>query len=137
PYLYTDGIGMVDLGTLPGGTGGQANGINALGLLVGFGDTSAGAQHAFLYRNGTMTDLNTLISPSSGWVLSIAVDINDLGSIVGVGTHNGQTASFLLTPVPEPSTLALVALGMGAIYIRRRDSGAVGSGATFFFTIIH
>jgi MYXO-CTERM domain-containing protein len=53
-------------------------------------------------------------------VLTTAVDINDLGSIVGIGTHNGQTAAFLLTPVPEPSSMALAALAAGALCLRLR-----------------
>jgi probable HAF family extracellular repeat protein len=123
PFLYTDGVGMVDLGTLPGGTGGTAEAINALSVLVGSADTSGGSSHAFVYRNGMMIDLNTLIGPSLGWTLTEANGINDNGLIVGRGTLNGRQTSFLLTPVPEPSSLALVAVGAGALctwYRRRR-----------------
>ncbi len=51
-----------------------------------------------------MVDLNTLISPSSGWTLTAAGGMNDLGEIAGYGTIGGVTHAFLLTPVPEPST---------------------------------
>ena len=69
--------------------------------------------HAFLYSNGTMTDLNNLISPSFGWTLESATAINDNGQIVGYGLGpSGQTDAFLLTPVPEPSTLALLGAGV-------------------------
>jgi formylglycine-generating enzyme required for sulfatase activity len=60
-----------------------------------------------------MQDLNTLISSASGWELSTASGINDSGQIAGYGTINGNRHAFLLTPVPEPSALAL--LGMGGI----------------------
>ena len=57
-----------------------------------------------------MADLNRLILPESGWVLSDTTDIQDDGSILarGVGT-TGTTHLLLLTPnpVPEPGTLAL------------------------------
>jgi len=47
------------LGTLGGATS-AAMGINAGGLIVGDATTSAGSEHAFLYSNGTMADLNSL-----------------------------------------------------------------------------
>ncbi|HEY9727697.1 MAG TPA: hypothetical protein V6D50_14705, partial [Chroococcales cyanobacterium] len=56
-----------------------------------------------------MTDLNSLISPDSGWLLSGAQGINNVGQIVGDGYINNEFHAFLLTPVsetvpiPEPS----------------------------------
>jgi hypothetical protein len=67
--------------------------------------------HAFLYSGGVMTDLNTLIDPTSGWVLQTAQAINDSGQITGYGIIGGQTHAFLLTPIPEPSSVVLAALG--------------------------
>ena len=56
-----------------------------------------------------MTDLNTLINLSSGWTIKDAMAINDSGQIVGYGINPaGQTHACLLTPTPEPSTLALL-----------------------------
>jgi probable HAF family extracellular repeat protein len=56
---------VIDLGTL-GGTFGYAGGLNNLGSVVG-GATLSGdtAQHAFLWRNGKMTDLGTFGGPDS------------------------------------------------------------------------
>jgi uncharacterized protein (DUF2252 family) len=45
-----------------------------------------------------MRDLNSLISPTSGWVLEAATVINDAGQIAGVGRLNGARRIFLLTP---------------------------------------
>ena len=99
-----------DLGTFPGGLDSIALGVNDLGQVVGWSDNGG----AFLYGGGTMVDLNTLIPAGSGWSLGEATAINDLGQIVGYGeSPSGQTHAFLLTPTPEPSTLAL--LGIGAV----------------------
>ena len=54
-----------------------------------------GADHAFLWENGVLTDLNALIPANSGWVLSTATGINDNQQIVGAGYHNGLYRPFL------------------------------------------
>ena len=54
--------------------------------------------HAFVYSGGKIKDLNKMIPAGSGWVLTIASGINAAGQIVGMGTHNGKTRGFLLTP---------------------------------------
>ena len=46
-----------------------------------------------------MTDLNSLISPTSGWTLQEVLAVNDSCQIVGCGTNpSGSIHSFLLTP---------------------------------------
>jgi len=102
-----------DLGTL-GGWESLAYGINDRGQVVGYAYTDASGGHAvynaFLYSgSGPMLDLNNLIDPASGWTLTGATGINDSGQIVGYGTHSGQEHTFLMTPIPEPSTFALLA----------------------------
>jgi probable HAF family extracellular repeat protein len=108
-FLYDGDNGMTDLGTL-GGSASGGYGINASGQVVG---TANG--RAFLYSSGVgMTDLNDLI-PLSGWTLKEARAINDIGEIVGQGTIGGETHAFLLTPIPEPSSVVLAALGLVAL----------------------
>ena len=113
---------MTDLGTL-GGMNSYANAINSNGETVGYSwKTGVLGDYAFLYNDGLMTDLNTLIDPTSGWTLESAQAINDNGWIAGYGIGpDGQTQAFLLTPVPEPATLALTVVGLaGLVRFRNR-----------------
>jgi probable HAF family extracellular repeat protein len=113
-FLY-NGAGLIDLGTF-GGAKSTALGINASGQIVGMADTVS-EHHAFLFSDGRMTDLNSLLPAGSGWTLGSAIAINDEGQIVGVGLGPGDhdnrfiNNAFLLTPVPEPSSLVLLTLG--------------------------
>jgi probable HAF family extracellular repeat protein len=80
--------------------------------------------HAFVYENGSMTDLNTLIPTGTGWELEDAAAINTLGQIVGTGRFNGTNRAFMLVPVPEPDTASLMttaALVLAIAFIRARS----------------
>lgn len=99
---------MTDLGTLPGGTWGQALGINASGQVVGTADIPGGQPHAFLYHGGAMVDLTDLLIWDLHWVFYDARGINDAGQIVGDGPGSGVGGqwrrAFLLTSVNPPPT---------------------------------
>ncbi|MCX5675447.1 MAG: PEP-CTERM sorting domain-containing protein [Planctomycetota bacterium] len=113
-FLWEDGL-MSPLALLPGGQGTIAHDVNNLGQIVG-----ADMSHlAVLWEDGVISDLNGLIPAGSGWTLRSARGINDLGQIVGWGIINGNSHAFLLSPVPEPATLSLLALG-GLMALRRR-----------------
>lgn len=84
---------MSDLGTLAGSEESAAYAINDHDVVVG----SSGGQ-AFIDRKGVMTDLNSLLPPESGWVLTTASGINDSGEVVGTGLYEGATRGFLLAP---------------------------------------
>jgi probable HAF family extracellular repeat protein len=117
-FLWTDAGGMTNLGSLgPGDT--DAFAINSARWVVG-----ASNGRVFLWRPGVgMIDLNSLLSPSSGWLLQHATDINDLGQIVGFGTLNGASHSWVLT-VPGPGgSLMLSAMAAGGLAsVARRRS---------------
>ncbi len=134
-HAFIDNNGnLADLGTL-GGNSSSAYGINDLGQIVGQSATNAGSEHAFLYRDGDLIDLNSLIPADSGWTLQNAYAINKDGQIVGTGVIDGETHAFLATDppataVPEPDsvwgTLVLSVLGVGAWIKRRKRDGATG-----------
>jgi probable HAF family extracellular repeat protein len=81
-FLWTKGEGMRDLGTLPGDVFSQAYGINAQRQVVGRSCDVDFNCRAFLWQNGKMTELRTLV-PGYAGVLTQAGDIDDLGRIVG------------------------------------------------------
>lgn len=89
---------FIDLGALCEGTSSGAVGINSGGLIVGASETAGGQRHAFLYKDGNMFDLNALIPPNSGWVLTEATAVNDAGQIVGHGLYRGVVRAFIATP---------------------------------------
>lgn len=78
---------MTDLGTLPGGDGSRAYGINENGQAVG-GSYLASSEdiHAVLWEDGNIVDLGVL---ELGAKESQARGINESGHVVGVS----QTAS--------------------------------------------
>lgn len=129
-FVWTDGA-IRDLGTL--GLASFAYGIDASGDVVGYSYVN-GAQHAFLFENGVMFDLNALIDPSPGWVLEAAYAINGRGEIVGSGLLNGVEHAFRLdyfegysgvtttsvgATAPEPATWIIAAIGLALILSSR------------------
>lgn len=99
-FIYDNNV-MRHLGDLGGGFS-EANAINNAGEVVGasWADSNSAPYEgrAFLYKDGAMVDLNTLMPPDFICTLSRAADINDQGQILASGHCNGQSRSFLLTP---------------------------------------
>ncbi|HZW31463.1 MAG TPA: hypothetical protein VFF52_12200 [Isosphaeraceae bacterium] len=121
----------IDLGTLPGDTFSSAYGINNQGQVVGlsFSQNSTNLYQGFLYQNGVMTNLNSLLPANSGWTIRWGLAINDQGQILALG-ENGSEQVVLLTPpglptppdpvfpempVPEPSTFVVFGCLAGAL----------------------
>ena len=119
-FLWQNG-NMQDLGLLADGSNSSyAIGINDQGNVVGksYGPSTG---RAFIWTNaGGMRDLNTMLDASgNGWSLLEAHDMNNSGQIVGVGGVGNELHAYLLTPLPEPSTLVLAALGAISLLLFR------------------
>jgi probable HAF family extracellular repeat protein len=73
--------------------------INDRREIVGFMfNADFSQQHAFLWKDGVMFDLNDLIPKGSPWILQLAAGINASGQIAGQGLINGEVHAFLATP---------------------------------------
>jgi probable HAF family extracellular repeat protein len=109
PFLYYKGA-TKDLGTLfrRKSSVAFAFSINQSGVIVGWSAAAPGSPptraEAFVYADGQMVDLNTLLPASvrKDWTLVVATSINDRKQIVGSafvgGYPNGVEHGFLLTP---------------------------------------
>lgn len=108
-FTYRDGKWR-SLGSLPGFAYSDATGINSSGQVTGTASNdydnacSCTPAHAFLYSDGHMKDLNSLITSkiSAMYTLASAIAINDRGQILASGFAKNdstqQTIAFLLTP---------------------------------------
>jgi len=96
-FLWQNGV-MTDLGTLPGDNYSEAQSINDSGIAVGQAGIYANpsGNHAVMWQDGKIIDLNNLLSPTSGWFLQTATGINDNGEIVGNGSYNGVWGQYSL-----------------------------------------
>lgn len=100
----------------------------ALGIFgdtqIGFAVTSDGIRHAMLWQGSaaSVIDLNSLFTAMSpAFVGSDARGIGAGGLIVGNAYDaNGTTYAVLLTPVPEPCTVVLLAAGLTWLALLRR-----------------
>ena len=113
-FVWTSNAGMVDVGTF-GGDFSEAKDVNNLGQVVGSARYADNTSGAFIYENGILFDLNTLVEAGTGWQLTDAAGINDRGQIVGTGiTADGDEHAFLLTPsaVPVPAAVWLFSSGL-------------------------
>jgi probable HAF family extracellular repeat protein len=101
-FLWSKGV-LHDLGTSAGLENSEATFINSNGQAVGY-SFSCGVStiSAFLWEQGSMVDLNTLIPASSQFYLWAAGFISDRGEIAAFGTlPSGDTHVVLLIPCDE------------------------------------
>ncbi len=139
-------------GLLPGDIATFATSINNRGEVVGSAfNSNSGASwsHGLLWRNGVMTDLNTVFPASSHLYVISASNINERGQIAGMavemaGPHAGNIVhAFLATPVDEdlgesvadvvltPPTINLPAANVGRQLSPRSAHCAMHAKGTF------
>jgi probable HAF family extracellular repeat protein len=80
---------VVKLPSIPGGTQARGMAINQQGWVAGWSNQADGTRRAVLWKNGVLTNLNTLGGPSSTvpWP-----GLNDAGTVVGI-SHTGESDS--------------------------------------------
>lgn len=128
PFVWdTDGVSLLPVATDPSNPTwpklGQARAINDAGLVVGSAYFAGYDVRADMWTETpsgwVQTDLNTVLPADSPfWKLTDAYDINNKGQILGLGWTNGDPSFahvFLLTPVPEPETYAMLLAGLGLL----------------------
>ncbi|WP_298235709.1 PEP-CTERM sorting domain-containing protein [uncultured Azohydromonas sp.] len=107
------------------------SGLNNQGWAVGRSGSvhcnEGNCHEAFLWRDGQAVSLNDLLVPwqAKRWYLYEAIAINDRGQITGTGFSSFLVHdSFVLTPVPEPESWALLLGGLAVVgtVARRRPT---------------
>lgn len=120
-YLY-DGETITNL--TPSASRSFGYDINNLGQVVGTADN-----RAFLYSNGHLFDLNTLIDPTADLLLTSAIEINNRTQILARSCDRAGVFCYgtvLLDPipaVPEPPEVAMLLLGLTLPLVLYRITG--------------
>jgi hypothetical protein len=104
-YVH-DGTTATSLGKFMDTSDVTPSAINDGGVIVGTVGAFANLTNAVVYENGAWVDLNTRTTGiPSGWTLVAANDINNKGVIVGTAVASNQYRAFMITPVPNLTTL--------------------------------
>jgi MYXO-CTERM domain-containing protein len=133
-FLYDHGT-ITDLGVLDAFQDDSiAWDINNLKQIVGTSAVSIDPEHygyhGFLWTGTGLVDLNTLVDPKSGWVITSANAINDAQQIAATACFGGVTGDCravrldLISAVPEPDGWAMLAVALGLAGMLRRSRSA-------------
>ena len=101
--------------------------LNDNGQVIGvIRDGQGTTAFSFLASIGTDDVINLSMEEdilAAGWSNITVSDINNLGQISGTGIIGGEKRAFLLTPVPEPETYAMMLAGLSMLgFMRRRKT---------------
>ena len=92
-FVYQNGT-MTGLGFLTGGSSSNATGVSADGsVIVGYGDVTGGAIHAFTYANQTLLDATEWMRSLNG-PGSLTAMANNLSSLPLEGAHHRPLMSY-------------------------------------------
>ncbi len=97
-FLWTKSGGTQDLGMLPNDSVSEGLGLNDSDQIVGVSYPSG---HGFVWQNGMMTDLNSLLPPNSGYTITDAQDINNQGDITGSAQDNATGTTYAFVAIPK------------------------------------
>jgi probable HAF family extracellular repeat protein len=101
-FLWTSQTGMRDLGAVSDDAASVGTMINDAGDVVGVSFDSGGNPRAFLWHDGTMSDLNDLAVGTPPLYLLFSTAINAHGEISGFGvTEKGDLHGFLAVPISD------------------------------------
>ena len=92
-FLWQKGH-IADLGTLKGDSNSLGLAIGNNGLVVGASLDANFNPRAALWRNGTATDLNTLVPADSTLQLQTACSVNDKGEITGFAALKSNPSEY-------------------------------------------
>ena len=126
---------MTPLGTLPGHTSSCAytiadNGVTAGRSYISGGETAVVWDTSGLWdTTGTATSIKDLLSAdgvdTSMWSSLVRVyaasDDGRVSAGIGIWAADGSTRGFVATMIPEPGSLALLALGGTVVLLRRKS----------------
>jgi hypothetical protein len=123
---FLDKSGLISTITFPGSVSTQALGINDSGEIVGTYTLADGDMFGFADRGGAFTTIDPAGSTS------VTVNgINGKGEFVGFYTNAaGSTVGFVGSPIPEPSTWAMMLAGfagLGFVGYRKLRQGALAA----------
>ncbi|HLX45859.1 MAG TPA: hypothetical protein VKR43_20590 [Bryobacteraceae bacterium] len=98
-FVWNQGSGMQDLGTVRGDVNSAAIGINDQGQIVGVSLDANFNPRAFVRLSQNLIDLNTLIPANSALYLATACSVNAAGEIIGIAVDTtGNLHGYVAVP---------------------------------------